>query len=244
MSTLRVDVGQLFEAQPPPDKTARPDSYDVGVLLGMADLDYVVFRGLALTDLQRGSLFHLQQAVEKFLKAILLARGALSDEEGRTHDLVKLVAAAARLYPVLADRSLEIFCRVLSPFQQFGHYPEAILDYLRLTPCWNAGHRRGIREADLVIANLRAIAIDAMGARLDANYLLEAVVHGDMLPFVSGSGRAVEDGRACLRTWLLSHNRFFTPESLPTYRQRYQDRIAFPLVPLPTSTYPMLLADL
>ena len=63
-------------------------------------------------------MFHAQQAVEKFFKALLVVNGK---RPPKTHDLVKLLALAAEFAP-----KLDVFradCEFLSPLAVVSRYP-------------------------------------------------------------------------------------------------------------------------
>ena len=63
-------------------------------------------------------VFHAQQAVEKFFKALLVVNG---ERPPKTHDLVKLLDLAAEFAP-----QLDVFradCEFLSPLALMSRYP-------------------------------------------------------------------------------------------------------------------------
>lgn len=86
--------------------------------LNRARRDLVRVRVLLDVDDSEGAGFHLQQALEKALKALLLAQGVLPR---RTHDLVALLNEAASFIP-----DLEMFrelCEVATGFYIPQRYP-------------------------------------------------------------------------------------------------------------------------
>ena len=192
---------------------------------------------LALADVQREAMFHLQQFTEKYLKSILLSSG-ISFEKRRGHELVYLQELAGRAHPLLSDSSMKLYCTRLHPYQQWGHYPEMILDQTYLKPGWNTGYRDGLGEMDLVEATLREVAIAALDAApydISAGsraWVLEEVVHRD-----SVLGRYLDDiqhhAEGSLRRMLLADNLFFTPEHLPTFHQSFHENERYPMIPLP-----------
>lgn len=233
-STLHIDVDAIIGLQPPP-RLAETKPYHAGQLIDFADADYVLFRVLALADVQREAMFHLQQLTEKYLKSIILASGL---QYQRKHGLPYLLGLAASCHAVLGDRSMALFCDRLDPYQKWGHYPEMTLDQTYLTANWNRYERYGLSEADLVAATLRevaAAALDAAPYEISAGSrpsLLEEVVHRD-----SVLGRHLEEhqlrAESCLREMFLAENLFFTPEHLPTFHQSFHEDKRYPLIPLP-----------
>jgi hypothetical protein len=199
------------------------------LFLAFADSDYVLFRALALADLPRQALHHLQQSVEKYLKSIILGSGGPLGR--RTHDLVNLQQRAAESCPTLADASFAKFCRLLGPYQEWGHYPEPLFDQVYWTPNWNKGRLDGVSEADFVVATLREFSIVELGRTSDAAYLLEALAHREV-PFDAMDGPD-EVAQQALRACLLERNRFISIERLPTESQRMQAHAVFPMLPLP-----------
>jgi hypothetical protein len=236
---LKVDFSALLEAQPAPNYKDEAQPWDAGLFLSFADTDYLVFRWLALGDCPRESTFNLHQAVEKYLKSILLS-SETAPTGMRGHRLDRFAARAAALFPVLSDRTFLLFCKHLSPYQQWGHYPERIFKQTFMKPRWNVGYRDGISEMDLVVATLRETAIKAMGSRADSAYFLEGIVHRDDYWLID-QDEVVTATHLAMRSSLLEGNRFFTPDHLPTRAQRYQERRMYPLLPLP-SEHPDFMA--
>ena len=231
---LYVNVGAIIGLQPEPTRPITKP-WHASHFLAFADIDYVLFRALALADSPREAMFHLQQLTEKYLKAILLASGLSFKNHG--HDLDYLVGEAATAHPVLGDPSMILFCHRLEPYQQWGHYPEMILDQDYLAANWNRYERYGLSEADLVAATLREVAARTLeGAPYKINggsrpWLLEALAHRE-IPYHAERGLAA-DAQAYLRRMLIADNLFFTPEHLPTFGQSLHEKKRYPLVPLP-----------
>ncbi|KHK00539.1 HEPN domain-containing protein [Desulfovibrio sp. TomC] len=67
--------------------------------------------------------FHAQQAAEKYLKAFLVAQGALPP---RSHDLIALLALCVEFTPDLT--ALETSCRSLAYFGTASRYPDDIYE--------------------------------------------------------------------------------------------------------------------
>lgn len=87
--------------------------------LRKADLDYDAMRYLLSEGrLREVAVFHAQQAVEKFLKALLTERQI---EFPKVHDLRKLLALVRTVDPELADSLVEI--EWLDPFAVEVRYP-------------------------------------------------------------------------------------------------------------------------
>lgn len=87
--------------------------------LRIAEKDFTRVERLLSLDDPEAAGFYLQQAVEKFLKAFLLAQGWKLE---RIHDLEVLLNAA-----VVYDRSLEAFrevCQKITGFYLMERYPD------------------------------------------------------------------------------------------------------------------------
>ena len=65
-------------------------------------------------------VFHAHQAIEKFLKGLLVANGAIPQ---RSHDLVELLQACTQFAPAVL--SFEQDCRLLNRLYVACRYPEA-----------------------------------------------------------------------------------------------------------------------
>ena len=94
---------------------------EAGRWLAKADEDVVVAE-LALArepPLTEPAAFHCQQAAEKILKALLVAAGVAP---ARSHDMERLVQAAAPLYPSLSDE-MQAFAR-LTEWLTASRYPD------------------------------------------------------------------------------------------------------------------------
>jgi HEPN domain-containing protein len=94
---------------------------EAGRSLAKADEDMVVAE-LALArepPLTEPAAFHCQQAAEKILKALLVAAGVTPV---RSHDMERLVQAAAPLYPTLSHE-MQAFAR-LTEWLTASRYPD------------------------------------------------------------------------------------------------------------------------
>ena len=97
----------------------------VSAWLGKAEHDLAAAEALADRDDPYWDIvvFHAQQAVEKYLKALLVLNG---QRPPRVHDLPKLLTLAAKFAPQLA--SFVDDCEFLSPLAIVSRYPGYELD--------------------------------------------------------------------------------------------------------------------
>jgi HEPN domain-containing protein len=128
--------------------TAPPRS--VSAWLAKADQDLAVAEQLAqLTDPYWDIVvFHAQQAVEKYLKALLIRHGS---RPPKIHDLGKLLDIAQEHAPQLAVFRDD--CNFLSPLAVVSRYP----DYELMSP--EADGTRGLEIARRVKAMVRPLII-------------------------------------------------------------------------------------
>lgn len=230
MSELQIDASQLFEPRMPPNMAAPSYPEHATAFLALADQDYVMFRVLGLVDQQGPSLHQLNGAVEKYLKALILTTDVAIPRGPKGHDLVHLWTLALPQSPALNSNGLRNFCWCLNPYSQLGRYPEPILGgELKRRAGWNRASIPGIRQADLVVAHLREQAIIASGSGPDTAWLLESLVH-DELPF---SSAWLAELPSSLSAALLYENDVFDKTTLPSFPQRYQERLVFPMRALP-----------
>jgi HEPN domain-containing protein len=108
-----------------------------------ADQAYVAARMIGLTDqdVHLASLYFMGQAMELYLKALLLHRleaddmarafgfppanaPALPDPELKTHDLVMLAQGVGQDHPEFLDPEFIALCERLTAFQEAGRYPD------------------------------------------------------------------------------------------------------------------------
>jgi HEPN domain-containing protein len=94
---------------------------EAGRWLAKADEDVAVAELALARDppLTEPAAFHCQQAAEKILKAVLVAAGVAP---ARSHDMERLVQAAAPLYPSLSDE-MHAFAR-LTEWLTASSYPD------------------------------------------------------------------------------------------------------------------------
>jgi hypothetical protein len=113
------------------ERTERSAPSVVG-MVAYGDIAWVACRVLMLSSryTHPEALYCAGQTIEKYLKALLLARGQpITETRGRrefpTHDLPLL---ASRLGGEFADPEFLQLCRTLQPFEIAGRYPDHDLD--------------------------------------------------------------------------------------------------------------------
>lgn len=132
--------------------TAPPRS--VSAWLAKADRDFAAAEQLARLDDPYWDIvvFHAQQAVEKYLKALLVRNG---ERPPKIHDLGKLLDIAQKHAPQLA--SFRDDCNFLSPLAVVSRYP----DYELTSP--EADGKRGLAVAARVKAAVRPLIVAPPG---------------------------------------------------------------------------------
>lgn len=90
-------------------------------------------------------VFHAHQAIEKYLKGLLVANGALPQ---RSHDLVELIRTSSRFAPAVLP--FEQDCRLLNRLYVACRYPEA-----------NVPQEPEARQALQVARKVKAIVLKA-----------------------------------------------------------------------------------
>jgi len=121
-----------------PTPGQRLDERDLCLMVVHANYDYIATRLLWFSGLTELAFFHMQQAVEKYLKAFLIARGR--DFSRRTHDLGDLCRKCAEVDGWFAQPPWPEWCKRLAYFSEVGRYPQerfggwgfnsGVLDYL------------------------------------------------------------------------------------------------------------------
>lgn len=92
--------------------------------------------------------FHAQQAIEKLLKALLVANGR---NVGKTHDLVKLLSDVADLVPELLP--LEEWLEEISEYGVAARYPDGFCE-----PTMNEVHRAfemATKIEEIILSNIK-----------------------------------------------------------------------------------------
>jgi HEPN domain-containing protein len=106
----------------PPTDEQRLDERHLCAMLVYANCDYIAARLLWLSGLTEVALFHVQQAVEKYLKAFLIARGR--DFPKRTHNLGDLCGRCAEVDSWFAEERWSKWCERLTYFSEVTRYPQ------------------------------------------------------------------------------------------------------------------------
>jgi HEPN domain-containing protein len=92
--------------------------------------------------------FHAQQAIEKLLKALLVANGR---NVGKTHDLVKLLSDVADLVPELLP--LEEWLEEISEYGVAARYPDGFCE-----PTMDEAHRTfemATKIEEIILSNIK-----------------------------------------------------------------------------------------
>jgi HEPN domain-containing protein len=107
-------------------KYQRPPKW--GELVGHADDDVIAFAVLWVNLVWTAAFYHAQQAIEKYLKALILS---MADPEGKTtlprkywnHKLLELAEECAKTFPYYAEPATKKKLRFFAELDQALRYP-------------------------------------------------------------------------------------------------------------------------
>jgi HEPN domain-containing protein len=127
------EVRALRKAQ----HTERKHEPKVPDLVAYADVSYLAARILLLSSeaVHHEALYCVGKTIEKYLKAVWLAKAGSPAKTG--HDLSLLALQLAETYselPEFGDPELIKLCEHLQPFEEAGRYPDHRLDAWEFTP--------------------------------------------------------------------------------------------------------------
>ena len=156
MESIEVDSSKVFEPQVEGAGKQPLEEHWADLMFGLADEDYLCYSVFSHARFMvRIALYHLEQAVEKYLKAFYLGAMGPLPPRLQTHRLPELLTECAAVEPALGTRSLAIFCRHLADYSELARYPDPSRLYL--------GFRRFTADVDRAVTSIRTLAKTAIG---------------------------------------------------------------------------------
>ena len=174
MDEFEIDYDAVFRVIPPPKKETINKEW-AGEMFSLADEDYLCYwlfshatRGPV--GYRRIALYHLSQAIEKYLKCMYMARLGDLPKDLLVHDLGKLLGHCSSIDPSLESPTLRRFCIGLDNVVALARYPDPKRP--------DAGFIRFTADVDRVLQGIRELAKVAVDN--PAKQLIERVLDKDL----------------------------------------------------------------